>query len=928
MNECPEDEVLLALLSGELDAQTISGLDAHLDSCVVCREVVSSLAEGEQYVPAQGDRIGRFHVLRLVGKGAMGVVVEAYDPQLDRRVAIKLLHSRASNEARLQQEARAMAQLSSPHVVTVYDVGTFDGGVFIAMEFVEGSTLREWLETERAPAEIQRVLREAGRGLSAAHSAGVVHRDFKPENVLIDREGGAKVTDFGLARAPESRPMLADVGEVALTRTGALLGTPAYMAPEQLRGDTADERADQYAFAVTAWEALAGSRPIAAKTLAELETKASAGPPAPPFKGPWSAAVTRALSPDPNARFSSMGELLRAVQPTPARRPVWALAALVPVALVGLGVAVSPGDRCAASREALARWNDDARAAIGRNFEEVAPSFGAAAAARTIAALDGWARTYREARLDACEATHVRNEQSASLMDRRMACLDLRGDAFEAIADAFRAGDSSLVAAADDVLATLPAIEACGDGERLSRGWVPAPEDATKARELGREVEQARVQVRAGAFAAALARADAIEVGARSLPPIEVGRFLVRAESLTGLGRYPEAEEAAYEALWTAERSADDEGAARAWLLLARIAGERGADPRLSARHADAVVERAGQPARLEAQLANLLGVSFTKRGELDDAADALERARRLRVGLDGESHPSVARVLTNLGNLARERGDAPAALAFHEQALAIDEAALGEAHPLVGRHHHNRGGVLRLLDRQDEALQAYEQALAIKRGALGSHPEVALTLNSLALVAVDQGERAAAEDYYREALAIFVAHDHADAALVRLNLALLLNELERPEEARDAIRLAMAVDEERLGRETERFAHELVVEGDALAALDETEEARRRYEEAQRIARVIGDAAMEEKAACGLRELPSERRAPRRRVEPSSVRVAEAPAAMSANVPAANVSTAQATETMNPGLGMSPIPPRNVGRGSTPVYEAGAAWD
>ncbi|HET9988068.1 MAG TPA: serine/threonine-protein kinase, partial [Kofleriaceae bacterium] len=242
---------------------------------------------------ARGTLVGRYVVLDVLGEGGMGVVYSAFDPELDRKVAIKLLQTRESGstpstkqggeqKAWLVREAQALARLSHPNVVAVYDVGTLnEDQVFVAMELVEGVTLREWLKAEARPwREVLPVLVAAGAGLAAAHEAGLVHRDFKPDNVLVARDGRPRVMDFGLARLrrasthDDAQPK--DTSDVApsagaietrsplseqLTIAGAMLGTPAYMAPELYNGATADARSDQFAFAVTLFEALFRARP-------------------------------------------------------------------------------------------------------------------------------------------------------------------------------------------------------------------------------------------------------------------------------------------------------------------------------------------------------------------------------------------------------------------------------------------------------------------------------------------------------------------------------------------------------------------------------------------------------------------------------------------------------------------------------------------
>ena len=240
------------------------------ESAIELARLRASVREGLFGVPSEGVRIGRYRLAQCIGRGGMGVVWSAHDDELDRTVAIKLLRPELGDLGpRLDKEARALARLNHPNVVSVFDVGTHEGQRFIAMEFVDGETLRTWLETPRALPEILAAFVGAGRGLAAAHAVGLVHRDFKPDNVLVGRDGRARVLDFGLARppsGPELQPSAidldADPRATALTRDGALLGTPAYMAPEQHLGLTADARSDQFAFAVALFDAVYGQPPF------------------------------------------------------------------------------------------------------------------------------------------------------------------------------------------------------------------------------------------------------------------------------------------------------------------------------------------------------------------------------------------------------------------------------------------------------------------------------------------------------------------------------------------------------------------------------------------------------------------------------------------------------------------------------------------
>jgi TonB family protein len=307
-----------------------------------------------------GDTLGRYVIGERMGAGGMGYVYRARDPDLGREVAIKVLRAGGDGtggalERRLLREAQAMATLSHDHLVNVYDIGVGDGRVFVAMELVDGGTLRALIaDRARSWRDKLAAVLAAGRGLAAAHSAGVIHRDFKPDNVLIARSGRVKVVDFGLARA-EREVASADAVEAAtgvrpdalpadlsanLTQTGALLGTPAYMAPEQHAGEVVDARADQFAFAVTAWEAVYGQRPFPSDAYSSLVAAVRAKEITPPPRGggvpaALEAVLRSALSPLPRDRYTSMDALLAAIDGAirPRRTGRWlALAAAVVVA--------------------------------------------------------------------------------------------------------------------------------------------------------------------------------------------------------------------------------------------------------------------------------------------------------------------------------------------------------------------------------------------------------------------------------------------------------------------------------------------------------------------------------------------------------------------------------------------------------------------
>ncbi|MBZ4411567.1 protein kinase [Myxococcus sp. XM-1-1-1] len=369
---CPDENVLAGFVSGVLSGARVPEVAAHLDSCEDCRALVAVVAaeasspgagsltrpdsegmstRGARPSPAErlpeGTKLGSYVLRELLGEGGMGVVYAAEDPRLGRKVAVKLLRPmregvETESRARLLREAQAMARLSHPNVLPIFELGSAEGRDFLAMEWVEGPTLAGWLrEQERPWREVLEMFHAAGLGLAAAHQRGLVHRDFKPANVLVGRDGRPRVTDFGLARRwgepaasnpttgdLSTAPLGVDAEETALTREGTALGTPAYMSPEQRRGQPVDARSDQYSFCVALHEALYGERP-------GPPTKHGASVKKPPrLPGHVRAAVAKGLASEPEARHPSMEALLQALSKQTPRERVW----LGWVAVLGVGV--------------------------------------------------------------------------------------------------------------------------------------------------------------------------------------------------------------------------------------------------------------------------------------------------------------------------------------------------------------------------------------------------------------------------------------------------------------------------------------------------------------------------------------------------------------------------------------------------------------
>src|SRR6185312_101332 len=257
MEPCLDERRAGEFVAGQMPAALRDSIEEHVDECGACRQLLAALIRSRPSTERpgwEGRQVGRFIVRERIGRGGMGEVFRADDRELGRAIALKRLDPGFDREL-LLREARAAAQLSHPNVVTVHEVGEADGAPFLAMELVDGTTLTRWLRDEpRTWRAIANVLAQAGRGLAAAHARGLVHRDFKPDNVLVDQSGRARVADFGLARmADDGDPATPDAlasGELLRTATGSLAGTPAYLAPEVVNGATPDARSDQYAYAI------------------------------------------------------------------------------------------------------------------------------------------------------------------------------------------------------------------------------------------------------------------------------------------------------------------------------------------------------------------------------------------------------------------------------------------------------------------------------------------------------------------------------------------------------------------------------------------------------------------------------------------------------------------------------------------------------
>ncbi len=760
----------------------------------------------------RGDVVGRFVILDVVGRGGMGVVYSAYDPELDRKIALKLVRPNrpGAGEGQLVREAQAIARLSHPNVVAVYDVGTHHDQVFLAMELVLGRNLGPWLaESPRSVREILDVFVAAGRGLAAAHAAGVVHRDFKPDNVLIGLEGRVRVADFGVARlseaAGEEAPGRPDLPEEArssrstrstlaampeATRWGVAIGTVPYMAPEQLRRGSADARSDQFAFCIALFEALYCERPFAGQGAVDLVLAMESGelrtPSAAPRRVPsWVRAVlARGLAFDPATRYPSMDELLTALSHDPqAARRRWALGAAAAAFLLvaGLGVrelAVRRARVCAGGAEKVdALWNADRKEAIHAAFRASGLPFAEGTWAGVERALDRYASAWAGMHREACEATRVRGEQSEALLDRRMFCLDQRLRDLGALTEVLSKADGSVVEKAVAAAADLPSLTSCADLAALN-ARVPPPSDPKvrgAVQAVGREVAAARASFAAGRYKAGLEPARRAATAAEKVPypPIRAEAQVVLGGLEERTEDYAGARETLHAAWWSAESGSDDEVKTRAAVALMRVERlqtrfEEGTD---WSRFASSTLDRLGPEPGLRAGYLLELGLLRSDQGKYDEALSALDEAVALR--RKASDRAELVGPLGSLGMVLHRKGEYERARKSYEEALALGRRELGGEHPEVAALLQRLGNLLFDQGRFEESARYSRQALAIRERVLGpDHHQVGSSLTSLGNALSQLGRPADALACYERALATQrrAFGDQSPAVAVTLN--------------------------------------------------------------------------------------------------------------------------------------------------------------
>ncbi len=815
---CPPPSAFSALVNGGLSADDAAALHAHVEGCPSCKEHLKNARGSEDETGevsaapvavegpalARGTAVGRYLVLDRVGAGGMGVVFSAYDPELDRRVALKLLQAgdgaRGAEGLRLLREAQALAQLAHPNVISVYDVGTVGDRVFMAMELVDGQSLRSWLkERPHGWQEVLALFRQVAAGVAAAHARDLVHRDLKPDNVLVGKDGRVRVLDFGLARlasAPaEAAPSLEAFDTLeptsssgralrqTLTRAGAVVGTPPYMPPEALKGATPDAQADQFSFCVALHESLFGERPFPSVGFLDPQRWHLREPPRGSRVPAWlRRVVLRGLSLDPAQRFPSMEALATALAADPAVRVrrLWlggaASVVLASLAYAAVRVPSAPRMCQGATARLTGVWDPAVSGKLSAAFLATKSPIAQENFARVQQAVDAYTRQWVRMHTDACEATRVRGEQSDEVLSLRMGCLDQRLKEVKALTEVLQENTATVMAQAPRAVRALTPLDDCANLTAL-RAPVPPPKGAE-----------------------AKARVEALRAR------------LPRVKALLDSGRYAEglstAEPLVSEASAVAYRPLEAE-ALELFGLLQQRAGKLKEAARTYRSALNAAM--AGGHRRLAAWLGARLAHDFVQlyQYEETDAWGAYAQGTLEALGGDPliESYVEMA-----LGAGQLSAGQPALAEPRFRRALALRSQVLGPDHPDVAAAYNNLGAAAARLDRAQDSLENFSRATDIWSRALGpDHPETLQARMNFAIELLEVGEvaRAKAEnDRAREGIERTLGPTHTRLAIVWSHTAKIAATQRNPAAALEAMKRVLLINEQNLGKE-----HHVVVD-------------------------------------------------------------------------------------------------------------------
>lgn len=889
----------------------------------------------------EGTSLGRYVVGSRVGAGAMGTVYEAVDPDLNRKLAIKVLKLTSSSSAhrrtaihRIRREAQALAQLSDPHVVTIHDIGQIEGSVFVVMDFIDGRTLRAWLdEKTRTPKEILRVFVLAGKGLAAAHRAGLVHRDFKPDNVMVTPRGRVYVLDFGLARseisysnaaaptggtwedaehhndgtardladmystdsqsvsetttqvheppasssecyptpaahstkvlhgnpaqdsstATQNQVLSSEVLHEQFTLDGAIVGTPAYMSPEQHLGERTDARTDQFSFAVALYEALFGALPFGGKNIRARAVNVISGElgEVPRRRGVSNAvrrAIVKGLGPSPERRHPSMETMLKELSPSTTKWPQFAFVGGVAAAVSAMLMLAVPGDdgasACSRNNEELDDiWNPLVSEAWARKIEEE-DSAALPTANYLRRALATYATAWSDAATESCDRTYDKKTQSEELFDLTMQCLATRRTALRTLVTQLSSTENLLSINPVVAVHGLPAIDRCMDAKALRQrsGSELTPSQLERYHKTMQAAASAAVLVDVGKSEEALSilQPFVAELEHDTTPSLRAPVALARGLVLESLGRYQEANAALEQASIDAELAGDRTLTAQARVALTTVTGDRLAnesvgmlwsrlatsaidaanlqggslEARLHSniglvlekaerhseaferfRHALSIAAQADSPEPVRSILHNNFANSLATHGEYDEALSQAQIAHDLAANsLGGDSVAAVAAIATT-ALIWDLQGDYERSLAILEEPIAALKSKHRPYAPLAVSLRGNRAVLLAKLGKLREAEKEFRFVLEARTNTFGgNHPDVAAALTNLAACLRMDGKVSDSLPYQQRAIAVLSESPSTNGGRLALALSGLANSLERLGRVDEAIPLRLRV--------------------------------------------------------------------------------------------------------------------------------------
>ncbi|MGE3545606.1 MAG: protein kinase, partial [Kofleriaceae bacterium] len=748
------------------------------DTCPACRQLFADLLRGDDRstvreqpldlgdisILPRGASVGRELIHGVQGRGGMGVVYKAFDPELDRPIALKLVGfsgqgtKLGQSRVRLLREAKTLARLSHPNVVTVYDVGAYEDNLFVAMELVTGSTLRAWLDDKpRTPREILAVFHAAGAGLAAAHKLGIVHRDFKPENVMVGNDGRVRVLDFGLARWLAFRGRISISGftdlpsasgsmGTALTRDGMVLGTPVYMAPEQDDGKPVDSRSDQYSFCAVLYEALYGKRTFAATSHSELvdQRRHEEVPPPPSLRGVSKRvrrAIIKGLRRDPDQRHRSMDALLHELGAD--RWTVQTKVAVAALAALALGAAgwatwvathraPTIEDTCALADGDVKRvWYPERKRDLQRRFTAAGLPDPTGTAERVATKVDKWTAEWSHQRTALCEMTMRADDKRSERIAEKLQCLLRRLNELDGMVSILTHTVSIDLATKADKM--IDSIERPGSCELKPDVTVTA-----ETRDRWQPYMQGLVEVHtlfgAGNQAEAIKQADDLVARARASGDQDAIGFSLEllGDALTR-STDPRAREVLLEGI-RINTSLGEEGLATdGWMNMADLLIKQdnlGPEVDAALFNAELGILRLHENGDRPAKHALSRAVVHIKRLEIDAARADIDRATQLFKELGVSEHQGELALLDTFRTVVHSHaGEWQAARETMQRSLTGWKETIGERVPLYGAMVSIMGSIAAMQDHIDEADRWFAESISLIEGCDQADPSRATLL-------------------------------------------------------------------------------------------------------------------------------------------------------------------------------------------------------